>query len=384
MRIALVTVEFRSVNGIAEFVDNLAAEMAAAGHDVHVLWTGYAAPGTQREPRSRVPAHTVRLPSTKRPSLRHPERWFRRPHGYELAEMLRRIRPDVLHSHVSQAEKLPVTVEAAKLAGVPIVHTLHDPFGGDWTFAASIKALAGIDRLCSQSRFVNAGYARFYPPAADARVISGGVDCAAAAASVPYARSRPYLLTSSRLQLTSKAVDVVVETFAQLAPAYPELDLVITGDGPDRERIENIVRELGIAPRVEMAGAVSRATLWSLFKGARFFVMASRRPEGLGMAFLESMAAGRPVVGTRSGGTVEIVRHGENGLLCAENDVREFTEAMRWMLEHPEECDRMGAKGLAAVRALYDWPLVAKSYLEVYDEVVAVRTGASESSTSRP
>ncbi len=370
MRILLLCTQFRFIGGIAEFVDNLASEMLLPGHQVEVACTYYGVSGTEREPLSRIPVHTIRIPATKRASIRHPERLLRWGHGRELGALIGRVRPDVVHSHVNQWNKLPAITEGARLAGVPLVQTLADCYGGDWSDPAPLKALKGAAVLCALSESVRDGLARFYPPIATAQVIRGGVDCARAAQSVASSRARPYILTASRLQLSSKALDVVVEAFAAICPSQPELDLVIAGEGPDRARLTALASELRIGERVELTGAIPRATLWELYKGAQFFVMASRRPEGLGLVFLESMACGRPVIGTRSGGVPEVVHHGEDGLLVERNEAPEFADAMRWMLTHPDECNQMGQRGLATVRAEYDWPRVAARYLAVYENAI--------------
>ncbi len=376
MRILLLCTQFRFIGGIAEFVDNLASEMLLAGHHVEVACTHYGVAGTEREPLSRLPVHSLRIPATKRPSLRHPERLLRLRRGHELAELLRRVRPDVVNSHVNQWNKLAAIADEARLAGVPLVQTLQDCYGGDWSYPAALKALAGATAVCVLTESVRSGLAKFYPPIATAQVIRGGVDCARAAQSAAFARARPYILTASRLDLSSKALDVVIEAFAAICSSHPELDLVIAGEGADRARLTALASELGIDKRVELTGAVPRATLWELYKGAQFFVMASRRPEGLGLVFLESMACGRPVIATRSGGVPEVVHDGEEGLLVERNEASEFAAAMRWMVTHPDECNQMGQRGLATVRAEYDWPRVARRYLAVYENAICSRKRA--------
>jgi glycosyltransferase involved in cell wall biosynthesis len=96
--------------------------------------------------------------------------------------------------------------------------------------------------------------------------------------------------------------------------------------------------------------------------------MPSHKPEGLGLAFLEAMACGRAVIGTNSGGTPEIVRHGYTGLLMERNEPGEVAAALRRLLENPEERQRMGRRG-HEVAIRQDWLAVAKKYLEVYQGV---------------
>src|SRR5262249_24100973 len=153
---------------------------------------------------------------------------------------------------------------------------------------APLKALSRVTRLCVLSASVIRGLEDLWPPLREARVVLGGVNCADADASAAFMRDRPYFMTASRLELNAKAIDVLVAGFAQIAQVYPEIDFLIVGEGPDRDRIAAMVAEANLATRIEVLGVVPRAMLWSLYKGAQFFVMASRRAEGLGLVFLES------------------------------------------------------------------------------------------------
>ena len=111
---------------------------------------------------------------------------------------------------------------------------------------------------------------------------------------------------------------------------------------------------------------VERSELWGLYKDALFFAMPSRMPEGLGLVFLEAMAAGVAVIGTRSGGTPEIVDHGRTGLLVEDNTPAELATAMRQMLNNPGERTAMGERARQRVASRYTWRQFALQYLEVY------------------
>jgi len=372
MRILLLCTQFHFIGGIAEFVDNLASELIAAGHHVDVVCTDYTIPGSERASRCQIKVETVQIPASKKPSMRHPERFFRWPDGSELSELISRLRPDIVNSHINQWNKYPAIVNAAASARVPLVQTIQDCYGGDWSYPAPLRALGKTAMLCVLTASVADGMQKFLPQIKSARVTRGGVNCAEAARSPALDRDRPYLLTASRLELSAKAIDVVLGAFATIAQSYPELDLVIAGEGSDHARLLKMTEELGLGARVEFTGAVSRAELWSLYKGAKFFVMASRRPEGLGLVFLESMACGRPVIGSNSGGVPEVVRHGEHGLLVDRNEVDQFRAAMEWMLTNDSEREEMGRRGLALVLENYDWPRVAERYVAVYEEATRI------------
>jgi glycosyltransferase involved in cell wall biosynthesis len=83
------------------------------------------------------------------------------------------------------------------------------------------------------------------------------------------------------------------------------------------------------------------------------------------------MACGRPVIGTNSGGTPEIVRHGETGLLVERNEPGQLAEALGRLLENHEERERMGRNGRDLVMRSYGWGTVAQQYLEVYAQTLA-------------
>src|SRR5207249_10983994 len=106
-----------------------------------------------------------------------------------------------------------------------------------------------------------------------------------------------------------------------------DAELVIVGDGPDRQRLERTASLLRLDGRVRFAGRVSDEELASLYAGATVFALPGRarlgphpEGEGFGLVFIEAGAAGLPVVAGRAGGTTEAVVDGETGLLVDPED----------------------------------------------------------------
>jgi glycosyltransferase involved in cell wall biosynthesis len=112
-----------------------------------------------------------------------------------------------------------------------------------------------------------------------------------------------------------KQVDRLIEALREI----PELGLVVVGDGPERPRLERIAQELGVSGRVYFAGQRSKKETLSLMAACDFFVLNSTH-EGLPHAILEAMALGLPVIATAVGGTPEVVRDGETGVLVLEQN----------------------------------------------------------------
>jgi phosphatidyl-myo-inositol dimannoside synthase len=196
-------------------------------------------------------------------------------------------------------------------------------------------------------------------------VVTNGVDVEAALTAHPYEHGRPYVLCVARLDLSRKAIDTLVSAFRRVADSYPTVDLLVAGSGRDSDRIAALVSSLGLDERVRVLGAVSREALWSLYKGCLFFALPVRFREGLGVVYLEAMAAGKAVIGSDMGGVREAITHGENGLLLRRDAAEEVADALRALLENPDLRKRMGERGRQRVMERHAWPTIAARYLEI-------------------
>jgi glycosyltransferase involved in cell wall biosynthesis len=135
-----------------------------------------------------------------------------------------------------------------------------------------------------------------------------------------------------------KRVDHLIEALAGCA----EAGLVIVGDGPQRHRLEGIARELRMDDRVYFAGQRTKAETLSLMAACDLFVLNSTY-EGFPHVVLEAMSVGLPVVATAVGGTPELVRDGENGLLIAPNANGALSKTLMKLVTSSEGRQRLAA-----------------------------------------
>jgi glycosyltransferase involved in cell wall biosynthesis len=366
MRILLIVEDFYAIGGIQEVVDHLSEELIALGHQVSIVSTPYTTPGADRIPVTSAECILAPIPGHKAVTLRHLERLVRQPVAEELIAQIRRIRPEIINSHVWTWDKFMSVAIACRRARVPLVQSLYDSWGQGKLGRGALRSLKYAAALTALSEATRTQFAAHSRRVRRARVVLGGVDLAAADAAAPWQRQRGYVFCAARLDLRHKAIDVLIEAFALVAPGYPSVDLLIAGDGPDRERIAAQAATAGLGSRVEILGNRPRPELWALYKGALFFAMPSRLPEGLGLVFLESMACGRPVIATRSGGTPEIVIDGDNGILVDANQPAAFAAAMRAMLSDDNRRIAMGRCGSMMVRERFTWRAVALRHLDAY------------------
>jgi glycosyltransferase involved in cell wall biosynthesis len=366
MRILMICEAFLSIGGVPELVDNLAREFARSGHDVAIVCKPARGPLARRSPGANVEIACIDIPPQKVLSWRHPERLFHRGRAPELIEFMRRWRPDIINLQGGLRNRYPAVMDACDEIGGPVVVSLHDYLDAGVTPEYAPKVIERADAVTFLSAATQRSFQQFADAARLGEVIIGGVDCGAADAAAACERPRPYLFCAARLELKHKAIDALVRGFGMVAGGNPGIDLVLSGDGSSRGEIENIIAAEGLAARVELTGAIPRGRLWSLYKGALLFAMPSRKPEGLGLAFLEAMACGKPVIGTRSGGTPEIVLEGKTGLLVDHNEPGEIAAAIGAMLENPGLRESMGREARELAASNYSWPVVASRYLGVF------------------
>lgn len=165
-----------------------------------------------------------------------------------------------------------------------------------------------------------------------------------------------------------KGLDVAVEAIARLPETSAHL--VVVGDGELRAPSERLARQR--APgRVTFCGAVSTAELVALLRAGHLLVMPSvTMGEAFGLAALEAMACGRPVVASNLPGVRTVVEDGSTGLLVPRKDPEALAGAISSLLTQPELRERLGTA--ARCRALeYDWSRVADQLEAVYRTVVA-------------
>jgi glycosyltransferase involved in cell wall biosynthesis len=247
---------------------------------------------------------------------------------------------DLVHAHW-----LPSGV-AALASQKPYVLQL---WGTDVELARKLPALAGpvVARaklvICASSAL--AGAARELG-ARDVRVIPSGVDIPAEAGEE--ARP-PHVLYVGRLS-PEKGI-------LELLEAADGIPLVVVGDGPLRDKVPDA---LGFVPNAELGPYYRRAAV----------VAVPSRREGYGVVCAEAMAHGKPVVASAVGGLLDLVAHGETGLLVPPGDSAGLKEALHWLLGDPDLRRRMGEAARARARDRLSWERATAETLRAYEDAL--------------
>jgi len=193
-------------------------------------------------------------------------------------------------------------------------------------------------------------------------------------APVPLASSVK-LVTTCRL-VSWKRVDSIIQTIGPM----DEVGLLVCGDGPERNTLEKLARDLRLMDRIHFAGQKNRKETLALMAGCDIFVLNSTY-EGLSHVILEAMNLGLPVIATSVGGNPELVKNGETGILLKEGDPEALRSAILQLLRSPEMLQAMRERTKLAAEA-FSFPRMVKETEEVLQAVSATQSCGIQSPQS--
>jgi glycosyltransferase involved in cell wall biosynthesis len=306
---------------------------------------------------------------------------------YQAAEMVRRERIDLIHSHFAWPEGFGGLLVRAK-TGRPLIASLRGTDilvdeGIDYgrrTSSAYDRALRRLlqtaDRTVYFSQYMRDHAVGLGARPDHARVVRKGVDLShftVASDRVALRRElgldgRPMVLTVAGL-IPRKGVHHILAALARIRDSS-DFNFVVVGEGPERSRLEALSQELGLAERTRFIGRVDRHTIPKYFAACDVFVLASTL-EAAGNVLFEAMAAGRPIVCTDSGGPGEYVVDGETGFIVPVGNPERLADAVRQLLADPALQERLGQAGRQRSHQQFDYGRMITDLLEVYREGMA-------------
>jgi glycogen(starch) synthase len=159
-------------------------------------------------------------------------------------------------------------------------------------------------------------------------VIYNGVDLRRFANKARHAHARRYILALGRLT-HNKGFDILLQAFAEARAADAKVDLIIAGEGEQRDHLQSLLNELGLAEHVHLFGAASAEKVVELLNGAVFVVVPSRH-EAFGIVALEALAAGKHVLATRTDGLAEFLSNvSEKSVTLVEPGTQQLAYALK-------------------------------------------------------
>jgi phosphatidylinositol alpha-1,6-mannosyltransferase len=210
----------------------------------------------------------------------------------------------------------------------------------------------------------------------DISLVANGVD-SAAFQRASMADGGPLRLICVARLIERKGQQHLIEAVRRLIAEGIAVTLDLVGTGDAHSALQSRAVAAGIAEHVNFVGYVPREQIAARYAGAHVFVLPSYN-EGMSVATLEALAAGLPVVVTRTGGTAELVVEGVNGLTFNWADVESLVAHLRQLAADRGLARRMGAASRARAE-LFSWEAAATHYLRLFDQIVSRRVFVASS-----
>ena len=295
---------------------------------------------------------------------------------------------DVIHAHWAIPTG-PAAVMAARKLRVPSVITMH---GGDvyvnpeqgydfptkWYVRPALRwtlqhagALTAITEDCRQHAL------RAGAPADHIRLVFNGTDLRRFSPGdngKADDRFGPNMIFACRQLFPRKGIRFLLEAGAQLKPQFPDLKIVLAGDGFERPALAQLAEQLGIGGDVTFLGWVPNAELPPYYRAAAVSVIPSLE-EGFGIPAAEAMGCEVAVVASDAGGLPEVVENEVTGLVVPRGDSAALAQAIGSLLADPQRRRQMGQAGRARALRLFDWDRTAEQFEELYRDVAARMVG---------
>jgi len=352
----------RDLGGGEKHLADLANALATRGHDVYAIVV----------PRSPLCGELSALP--KQNIVELPMRnSLNLISVFKLARFLRERRIEIIHAHVARDYPL-AALAASRANGTQLVLTRHVLFQLHKTHRLTLRNVARVIAV-SRAVFDSLRAQRVFDRS-KLTVVYNGIDVDRFAGTrKEMADKRP----DSRFRVGMighiapiKGHKEFLRAAAIVCQRRDDVDFVIVGEdksykGENRRRIEKLIAELKIGPRVKLVGWTNDVA--KMLGGFDLFVSPARA-EPFGLTIVEAMAAGVPVLATMSEGACEIIDPDQTGRLVPLRDVDALAGAIDELLSDPHECQRLSANAQRAVRERFSLARMVDETEDVYLQVL--------------
>jgi L-malate glycosyltransferase len=382
---------YASIGGSGIVATELGKMLAFRGHHVHVLSTN--TPFRLGDYQPGLSFHRVEAPTY--PVFREPQ--YLLALANKIVQVSREERLDIVHAHYAVPHATAgylarQILQASNGGSVPkVITTLHGTditlLGADRSYSEIIRfSIQQSDGVTAVSESLKATTHRELGEVCDIRVIPNFVDCEShrrqdrPELKAQLAPAGEKLLIHVSNFRAVKRVPSVIEIFRQIRLAMPAR-LLLVGDGPDMAEAVNLARSHGLTDHVLFLGDQEQVV--PLLSASDLFLMPSVQ-ESFGLAALEAMACGVPVIASRIGGLPELVEDGVNGFLCAPDDLAGMARSGIRMLADAPLHQRMARAARATAEQRFADTRIVPMYEAYYDEILGTVRAGKAGKTGRP
>lgn len=353
--------------GITSYIRLLGQAMAERGHVSEVVSGG----GSQSIELEKLGIQTHVFPIRTKNEI-NPKLFLQ---AKKISEWVKKNHFSILHAHSRVTQVLGSAVSA--LSGVPLVTTAHGFFKP--RFSRRLFPAWG-SRVIAISLSVAEDLQKNHRISIEKiRVVSNAIDQATldkrlmrmspeeAKRVLLFNGYSPLILSIGRL-VADKGHSFLIDAVFNLKKDFPEIFLVIVGDGRERQRLEKKIKDRRLSANCAiLSGQVDLAVL---YKACDIFVHPATHREGFGLTLAEAMYAQKPIIATRIPALDRLYSDGENALLVPPSSEQALSRAIRYCLERPKDAERIAQNGARWARNICSPHRFASEIEAVYREVI--------------
>lgn len=299
----------------------------------------------------------------------------------QLAKLIHELTPDIIHAHSTYVifNKVISKLRSLTKLKIPVVVTVHGlpkplilPDGKETTDYNEFVSDFGFDLVIAVSENVAEAIKKHLDSDFHERVrtLYSGIDLTVFR-PLPDLEKEWDLAFMGRLE-TMKSVDLFPDMLTLLKSEFPNLKMMMTGEGSLKDWLFKKLDEKGVLSMVDYQGVVETDDVPILINKSRIFLYPSRR-EPFGLSIVEAMACGVPVITTDVFGPREIVRHNYDGVAVPPDDVVALAKAVGMLLTDNELRTRIGQNALKTAQERYDISHHAKRLIVIYGEMISMK-----------
>lgn len=371
MKVGIICYPTHGGSGVV--ASELAIGLAKNGHEIHIV--SYATPFRLHSFHQNIFIHEVGISSY--PLFRYP------PYALGLATKLVELAEvhglELIHAHyaVPHAASAYLAKQILNSQAIKIITTLHGTditlVGADHSFHRVIKfTIEKSDGVTAVSNYLKQRTVREFDIQDDIRVINNFIDPTRPENSRNLCDRESFAPLGEKILMHAsnfrpvKRVEDVVHIFVQIQARIPA-KLILIGDGPERPRIQQLVRELKLDADVLFLSEQDH--LEPLFLCADLFLLPSEQ-ESFGLTALEAMNCSVPVIATETGGLPEVIRHGETGFLYPVGDIKNMAEQSVELLSDPKKHESFKRQARHRATKFFSADQIIPQYEAFYEEIL--------------
>lgn len=304
----------------------------------------------------------------------------------QLARIVKLYGINIMHSHAIRYDFAAMIV--SKITGIPLIITRHGPISDyllpkikkaiyqffDWFSLMGANLIIAISADCRtkllKNYFLNPQkiYVIYCGVDID-KFFSGSNNKQSSIQEIGINQDTYVVGTIAQLR-HHKGIDLFIKSAPEVLKKFPNTVFLIIGDGPERDKLEKLCRDIGVEKYIKFLGL--RKDVGFLLRHFDIFILPSRR-EGLPLSILEAMYLKKPVIATNVGAVKEIVKSGETGFLIKPENIEQIVKATIDLLSNAENRLQFGTNGYQLVTTQFSIFRTAQNYDEMYSKLISFR-----------